>query len=408
MKKFSEKNSKESFRDHPKVVAFIPARGGSKSIPRKNIRPFCGEPLIYWTAKAANECEFIDEVYVSTDDDMIRSTVEQFGMEKVTVISRSPETATDFASTESAMLEFASGYDFDVIVLIQATSPLLTSADLTGGLAQYFSSGADSIVSVTRQKRFIWKYEGDAAVPVNYDYFKRPRRQEWEGFLVENGAFYVTSRERLLQSGSRISGTVQLYEMPDFTYHELDEQADWIVLEQIKRNHMLGERESGLNRDLFSRIRLLICDVDGVLTDAGMYYSDHGDELKKFNTRDGKGIELVRQAGIHVMFLTSENIELVRRRAEKLGIEHLFMGIKNKKAFLEQFFADHPFYDFSTTAYIGDDINDLECIQSAALSAVPADGHERVLSAAAYVCRRNGGHGCVREFCDLILSGRII
>ena len=119
-------------------VAFIPVRGGSKSIPLKNIKPICGKPLVYWTVKAACECKYIDTVYVATDSDKIKEVSLRFKEEdplfhKLQVIGRSAESASDTASTESAMLEFADNYNFDNIVLIQATSPLLTSDALDKG-----------------------------------------------------------------------------------------------------------------------------------------------------------------------------------------------------------------------------------------------------------------------------------
>ena len=136
-------------------VAFIPVRGGSKSIPLKNIKELNGKPLVYWTIKAANDCENIDIIYVSTDSEEIKNVVESFKFDKVKVIGRSLESATDTASTEFAMLEFANNYEFDNIVLIQATSPLLRTEDLDGGFKLYESS--DSVLSVVRQKRFIWE-----------------------------------------------------------------------------------------------------------------------------------------------------------------------------------------------------------------------------------------------------------
>lgn len=144
-------------------VAFIPVRGGSKSIPLKNIKSIGGRPLVYWTVKAACGCKYIDKVYIATDSDRIKDTVESFktGVEaelfsKVCVISRSAESASDTASTEFAMLEFAQNYEFDNIVLIQATSPLLGSNDLERGFAAFNEKGTDSVLSVVLQKRFHW------------------------------------------------------------------------------------------------------------------------------------------------------------------------------------------------------------------------------------------------------------
>ena len=380
-------------------MAFIPARGGSKGIPLKNLKNLCGFPLIYWVTKAASEVEEIDAVYIATDDEQIKRVVESFKLNKVFAISRSASTATDEATTESALAEFAYNMEFDDVVLIQATSPLLAKSHLSGGIAKYYQSGADSLLSVVRQKRFIWSESRGWAEPKNYEPRLRPRRQEWDGFLVENGAFYICSRKGFLSNNSRLFGNIALFEMPSETYHEIDESSDWALIEQLKKGSFRDN-----NRIDFSKINLLICDVDGVLTDSGMYYSAFGDELKKFNTKDGKGIELLREKNIHVMFLTSEDIELVAKRGEKLKVEHIHMGVKNKRAFLTDFFAKNVEYSFAKSAYIGDDVNDKECLESCRFSAVPADGVQELKSIADYVCSKNGGDGCVREVCDLILS----
>lgn len=222
-----------------KNFAFIPVRGGSKSIPLKNIKNFCGKPLVYWTAKAANDCKEISEVYISTDSDKIAEVVKSFDLPKIKIIGRSEETAKDTASTESAMLEFAEKFEFDNIILIQATSPLLESSDLDGGMKKFFG-GYDSLLSVVRQKRFIWHEVDKMAVAQNYNPQSRPRRQEWNGYFVENGAFYITSRENLLKSKCRISGRIGLYEMSEETYFEIDEPSDWIIMEQLKNRGEKG------------------------------------------------------------------------------------------------------------------------------------------------------------------------
>lgn len=177
-------------------VAFIPVRGGSKSIPLKNIKPISGKPLVYWTVKAACGCKYIDKVYVSTDSEKIKETVESFKMgqeaslfAKVEVIGRSAASASDTASTEFAMLEFAGNYEFDNIVLVQATSPLLQNIDLDRGFEAYNEEGTDSVLSVVHQKRFHWANDEHGFThPTNYDVFHRPRRQEFDGYLVENGS----------------------------------------------------------------------------------------------------------------------------------------------------------------------------------------------------------------------------
>ena len=222
-------------------VAFIPVRGGSKSIPLKNIKPICGKPLVYWTVKAACECKYIDIVYVATDSDKIKEVSLRFKEEdplfhKLQVIGRSAESASDTASTESAMLEFADNYNFDNIVLIQATSPLLTSDALDKGFELFDSPETDSVLSVVRQKRFNWMTDKDGiAHPINYDVFHRPRRQEFDGYLVENGAFYITSREYLIKTKNRISGRIRAAEMDEDSFFEIDEPSDWIIIEALMK-----------------------------------------------------------------------------------------------------------------------------------------------------------------------------
>ena len=130
-----------------KTVAFIPVRGGSKSIPLKNIKKINGRPLIYWVLDATTECEGIDKVVVATDSNKISEVVEGYNSEKVKIIDRSKEVSTDTASTESVMLEFANKYDFENIILVQATSPLLDKKDLNKGLGKYREKDTDSILS---------------------------------------------------------------------------------------------------------------------------------------------------------------------------------------------------------------------------------------------------------------------
>jgi CMP-N-acetylneuraminic acid synthetase len=207
---------------------------GSKSIPLKNIKQMAGRPLVHWTLAAADGCDLIDRIVVSTDGPMIEDAVRAFGSDKLEIHHRSAESAVDTASTEQVMLEYANAADdLDAMVLIQATSPLLTSDDLERGIRRYEEGGYDSVLSVVRQKRFVWREDGDVAVPVNYDYACRPRRQEFDGLLIENGAFYVMSKAALLGSGCRLSGRIGLVEMDEASYFEIDEPSDWAIVEGL-------------------------------------------------------------------------------------------------------------------------------------------------------------------------------
>lgn len=380
-------------------VAFIPVRGGSKSIPLKNIREIAGKPLAYWTAKAANDCEEIDRIYIATDSDRIRETVEGFGLNKVYVIGRSANSATDTASTESAMLEFAEKYEFDNIVLIQATSPLLTSADISGGFSEFNKPGTDSVLSAVRQKRFQWKIDREGcAAPINYDVFHRPRRQEFDGYLVENGAFYIISRELLLESRNRLAGNIHIYEMDEASYLEIDEPNDWIIIEKLFMDRIKKTVK-------IPEIKMFLTDCDGCLTDGGMYYSENGDEMKRFNTLDGMGVQMLRERGILTGIVTGEKRELNKRRAQKLRMDIYEEGVQDKISVVRRLCENYNI-DMQNVAYIGDDINDLEVIRAVGFGCSVANGVKAVKEAARYVTVKLGGQGAVREVVDFILGRR--
>lgn len=217
-----------------KVVALIPLRGGSKSIPRKNIKDMGGKPLCSWVIEAAVDCQEIDQVVVSTEDHEIASVVESLGLD-VTVLNRPEDLATDDASTESVMVHAKDNLSFDALVTIQATSPLLESVHLSEGLALYDSDNLDSLLSAVRLKRFFWS---DDNIPLNYDPQNRPRRQEFDGVLMENGAFYITSYKLLCDTSCRLGGNVGIYEMPESTAFEIDDPLDWEYVSHIIENRL--------------------------------------------------------------------------------------------------------------------------------------------------------------------------
>lgn len=222
-----------------KITAFIPVRGGSKGIPGKNTKELGGKPLLHWVALACLGTDYIDKVVVATDSDKIAETAILINNPKLEIFRRSPENCTDTASTESAMLEYAEkNSDFTHMLLVQATSPLLKSNHLSEAISRYVNSGKDSLMSLVRQFRFIWKEMQDGTVePINYDPLRRPRRQDFRGMLVENGAFYITSRERLLDTKCRISGSILGYEMPEETYFEIDSEEDWKIIDTMIRKY---------------------------------------------------------------------------------------------------------------------------------------------------------------------------
>jgi 3-deoxy-D-manno-octulosonate 8-phosphate phosphatase, YrbI family len=378
-------------------IAFIPVRSGSKSIPLKNIKNLNGKPLVYWVIKAANESKVIDKIYVATDSMEIKGVVESFGVKKVIVAHRSPETATDTASTESAMLEFAQSHQFDIMMLIQATSPLLTADDIDGGFTLFKEKNTDSVLSVVRQKRFIWgKNMNGVAVSQNYDVYNRPRRQEFDGYLVENGAFYITRREDLLRTGNRLSGNIQAYEMSESSYFEIDEPSDWNIIEQLMRKSFSKKND---NR----RIKMLLTDCDGVLTDGGMYYSENGDEMKKFSTKDGMAFEILKSRDIITGIITGETRTLIKNRAAKLEVDELYMGVKEKLSIVKKLSEKYGI-SLCEIAYIGDDINDIKCIEKCGYTACPADAADEIKERTDYICKACGGEGVLREYVNYLIN----
>ena len=378
------------------VIAFIPVRGGSKSIKLKNIKNFCGRPLVYWTAKAANDAAKVDKVVVATDSEEIKNTVKEFNFNKICIYERDNINAQDTSSTESVMLEYIERAELsgsDIFILIQATSPLTAKHDIDAAFNLYMNEQADSLLSCSRTKRFFWDAGGTA---LNYDFRNRPRRQDFAGTLMENGAIYISSVKAIREARCRLSGKIAVYEMPEYCGVEIDEPSDWLIAENLMKKNIL--------KNSAHRVKLFMTDVDGVLTDGGMYYSESGDEMKRFNTLDGKGIELLRDAGIAAAILTSENTKIVEARAKKLKVDFIRQGCMNKLAAAEELCKSLKI-TLDDAAYIGDDLNDTELLSHVGLAACPANAVEAVKNLAGIIkLKRSGGGGAVREFCEYILT----
>jgi YrbI family 3-deoxy-D-manno-octulosonate 8-phosphate phosphatase len=377
------------------VIAFIPARGGSKSIPEKNIKSFCGKPLIFWNLQELQNSN-ADNIVVATDSEKIKNIVNSFNFSKVSVYDRSNENSQDISSTESVMLEYINSInlsDIDTFMLVQATSPFTQKNHFNEGLELFEKH--DAVLSCCESKRFSWR-DGKS---MNYDIYNRPRRQDFEGTLIENGAFYISSVSDIKKTKNRISGDIATYKMPEFTYTEIDEPEDWIVAESLMKKFILKDKTPD-----FSKIKIFLSDVDGVLTDAGMYYTENGDEFKKFCTYDGMGFQLLQKTGIKVGILTTEDRELNRRRAKKLGLDFDFHGAKDKLQIVKNL-CEKENVSLDEIAYIGDDVNCFELLSNAGVSACPMNTVSKIKSIPNIIqLQKNGGDGVVREFVELILS----
>lgn len=227
-------------------VVMIPARGGSKSIPLKNIKIIAEQPLIYWSIDAAVNSNKIKKVYISTDSDEIREVVTNYkkkNSEKIVLIDRSERCSTDTATTEDVMLDFANRCDFENLVFIQCTNPLITTADIDGAIEKF--KDFDSILSTVVQKRFYWNLNNDQTISeIGHSIKKRPRRQDWDGVLAENGSIYILSKTNLLKGKCRLYGRIGTYIMPDESYYEIDEEIDWLIIENLLLHRIEKEKLS--------------------------------------------------------------------------------------------------------------------------------------------------------------------
>ncbi|WP_396602622.1 cytidylyltransferase domain-containing protein [Algibacter sp. R77976] len=382
-----------------KTIAFIPARGGSKSIPLKNLKLFCGKPLIYWVLNAANQVKDIDEIVVATDSSEIEDAVSKFYFDKVNIYHRDVLNAQDHSSTESVMMEYIEKSNLqneDCFILIQATSPLLTEKHLNEGLSRFNLDKYDSVLSCVETKRFFWNKDGS---PLNYDYANRPRRQDFSGMLMENGAFYINSIANIKKYKNRLSGNIAISLMEEYTAVEIDEPEDWVIAEELMKR--FGKRQEKVNK-----IKLVLSDVDGVLTDAGMYYSETGDEFKKFNTRDGMGFQILREKGFKTGIITSENTKIVERRAKKLKVDYVYQSKKHGgklEAAIE--ICKKENIELDEVAYIGDDVNCFELLSKVGVSACPNDAVKKIKKIKKInILETKGGQGAFREFSEFLIK----
>jgi YrbI family 3-deoxy-D-manno-octulosonate 8-phosphate phosphatase len=379
-------------------LAFIPIRSGSKSIPGKNIREFCGKPLVNWLIEALENSDYIQRIVIALDGEEQEQIVKKTGAKKLEIYRRMPENAKDNSSTESVMLEFLE-YDKtdpnDVFILLQATSPFTRTQDINRALELFKTGNADSVLSAIKTKRFFWDKH---AQPINYDYRNRPRRQDFDGLFMENGAIYISTTDNILKSNNRLSGKISVFEMPEYTGIEIDEPADWEMAEALFKRYQPERLRKKVE------IRLVLSDVDGVLTDAGMYYSEKGDELKKFSTYDGMGFKMLQQVGIKVGIITGENRKLNAARADKLNLDYAFHGIENKLINAQEL-CNELGISLQNLAYIGDDINDVELLKNVGLAACPANAVKKVKDIFGIIeLKSSGGNGALREFAEIILQ----
>lgn len=385
-----------------KPIAIIPARGGSKGLPRKNILPLCGRPLVAWNIQAALEAFGPGHVFVTTDDAEIAAISGRYGAR---IIHRPAELAADKASSESALLHALMEINTlegdlpDHFVFLQCTSPLTTAEDLLGIMGVLHSNNADCAFSATPSHRFLWNSNvGGSAAGINHDSRVRLRRQDREPEYAENGAIYTMRTAGFLETKHRFFGKTVIHVMPEERSWEIDSPTDFKIAAMLLRERLHAQRAALLPRPPAA----VVFDFDGVMTDNRVLTGQDGGELIACDRSDGLGIAGLRATGIPILVLSTEENPVVAARCAKLKLPCLH-GVEDKATRLKQWLTDENI-DPVNTIYVGNDRNDSKCLELVGCPVAVADAYPEALQRALIVLENPGGKGAVRELCDLILA----
>jgi len=382
------------------ILAIIPARGGSKGIPRKNVLPLAGKPLIAYAIEAARESRHIDRVVVSTDDVEIGEVASQYGAE---VVWRPAALASDIARSEDALLhvlehlESTESYAPELVVFLQCTSPLTTASDIDGTIDALLSNEADSALAVTDFHYFLWKKDGHgSAVGVNHDKSARLMRQQREAEYLETGAVYVMKTSGFLSARHRFFGRTVIHATPVERRLEIDEPEDFRIAEERIARLCRPQLAQGLP----ASISALIFDFDGVFTDDRVFVDQDGKESVACSRRDGMGIERLRLLGVPMVVVSKETNPVVAARCAKLRLPVHF-GIEDKLTLVKSWLLENGFAP-DRAVYVGNDINDVPCMRFVGCAAAPRDAHQAALDVADIILDADGGRGALRLLADLI------
>jgi len=386
-----------------KIVSIIPARGGSKGIPNKNIIPVADKPLLGWTIEQSINTKSISETYVSTNDDKIAKVARQYGAE---VIPRPEEISGDTSSSESAILHALEylkeekGLQPDFVVMLSATSPLRKKDDIDNAINLFIIENADSLISGSKFEDFLfWENIDGKWESVNYDYMNRGRRQDRNPQFVENGSIYIFMPEVLKKYNNRIAGKMVLYEMDFWQTWEIDTSEDIPLTEFYINEKLKGFEYFDIKLE---EIDLIALDFDGVMTDNKVLTFQDGSEGIFANRLDGLAISKLNELNIPMVVISTEKNKVVSSRSAKLNLECI-QGVNNKRESLIGYCNKNGF-DLKKVLFIGNDINDLEIMKSVGYPLCPADAHESVKNISRFIFSRKGGDGVVRELFDLITS----
>jgi YrbI family 3-deoxy-D-manno-octulosonate 8-phosphate phosphatase len=382
------------------ILGIIPARGGSKGIPGKNITPVGGWPLIAHTLRAARASRHINRLVVSTDSPEIAAVAAAHGAE---IRMRPAEISGDTASSEAALLhvlgelERAENYRPDLLVFLQCTSPLTTTGDIDGTIEELIKQEADSALAVARFYHFLWHHTpAGEATGINHDKLVRPMRQQREPQFIETGAVYVMKVPGFLQARHRFFGRTVFHVTPADRCLEIDEPRDLLLAEAAVRH----AQQTSVAALLPERIAAIVFDFDGVFTDNRVLVLEDGTEGVVCHRGDGWGFECARRLGLPMLVLSTEENPVVAARCRKLKLE-CRQGFKRKLPVLQAWLQEHRL-NAAEVIYVGNDTNDLECMRFVGIPLAVADAYPEVKSAARIVLQSAGGHGAAREVLELV------
>ncbi len=404
--------------DHTEVLAVVPARGGSKGIPGKNIKPFCGRPLIAYSIAAGLQAETVTRVILDTDDERIAAAGRACGAE--VPFLRPSELAQDDTPDQPVFrrllerLEKEEGYRPDLVVHLRPTSPVRPRGLVDEAVRKLLGApAADSVRSVIpagENPYKMWRMGAEGAleplltlggVPEPYN----APRQALPATYWQSGHVDVVRPEVILRKNSMTGSRIMPLVLDPRFACDLDDLHQWKRSEAQYRDlsgeivHP-GRRPRPFPRD----VRLLVLDFDGVLTDNRVWVDGDGHEYVAAFRGDGLGVIYLGRSGVPTLVLSAEINPVVAARCRKVGMECV-QGVEDKAPVLRELIRERGL-DPSQVVFVGNDLADLPCFEVAGFAAAPADAEAAVLREADLVLSRRGGHGAVRELCDLIMESR--
>ncbi|MEU6279086.1 N-acylneuraminate cytidylyltransferase [Streptomyces sp. NPDC047028] len=388
-----------------RVLVVIPARGGSKGVPAKNLAPVGGVPLVTRAVRECRAARLVTDVVVSTDDQAIAAAARQAGAEVVTrPVALAGDTATSETAVRHAMdaHETLHGAAVDVVLLVQCTSPFLIREDVDAVAAAVAENGADTAVTVAPFHGFLWRDEEDrkdGGHGVNHDKAHRPRRQDRPQDLLETGAAYAMDAAGFRAHGHRFFGRTALVRTDPARVLEIDDPHD---LARARALAPLFDTVRPGALPTHDDIDAVVLDFDGTQTDDRVLIDSDGREFVSVHRGDGLGIAALRRSGLRLLILSTEQNPVVAARARKLGLPVLH-GVDRKDLALKQWCGEQGIAP-ERVLYAGNDVNDLPCLALVGWPVAVGSAHDAVRGAARAVTTAPGGAGAVREIAGWLLG----